>query len=240
MIPKPRKMEMKISSIKLSHVLGFLSLIILCIPNNRLLAQTAPTASEVKSYAGLHLAAHTGNLSQIQELISVGTPLEEQDSSGRTALHIAAFASHQEIIAILAKAGANMNALDHQAYDIVTIASVANDYEVLDVALTNGTSSSNVTSPYEGTALIAAAHLGHHKVVKQLIDAAAPLDHVNNLGWTALIEAVILGDGGPDHIETTRNLVNAGANKSITDNQGLTPLDLARSLGYREIVSLLE
>jgi len=58
----------------------------------------------------------------------------------------------------------------------------------------------NVTSPYDGTALIAAAHLGHHEVVKALVDAGAPLDHVNNLGWTALIEAVILGDGGPRHI----------------------------------------
>ena len=231
---------MKVSSIKLTHVLGLLSLIILCLSTNGLLAQTGPTASEVKSYSGLHLAAHTGNLSQIQELISVGTPLEKQDSAGRTALHIAAFASHEEIIAILAIAGANMNALDHQAYDIVTIASVANDYEVLDVALTNGTNSSNVTSPYEGTALIAAAHLGHHKAVKRLIDAEAPLDHVNNLGWTALIEAVILGSGGSDHIETTRILVNAGASKTITDNQDRTPLDLARTLGYREIVSLLE
>ena len=52
-------------------------------------------------------------------------------------------------------------------------------------------------SPYDGTALIAAAHLGHHEVVRALVEAGAPLDHVNNLGWTALIEAVILGDGGP-------------------------------------------
>ncbi len=36
--------------------------------------------------------------------------------------------------------------------------------------------------------------------VQHLIDAGAPLDHINNLGWTALVEAVVLGDGGPDHI----------------------------------------
>ena len=38
----------------------------------------------------------------------------------------------------------------------------------------------------------------------------ASLDHVNNLGWTALIESIMLGDGGPRHTETVRALVEAG------------------------------
>ena len=48
-----------------------------------------------------------------------------------------------------------------------------------------GASAKLVTSRYDGTALIAAAHLGHDGVVRQLIAAGAPLDHVNNLHWTA-------------------------------------------------------
>lgn len=47
-------------------------------------------------------------------------------------------------------------------------------------------------------ALIAAAHLGHVEVVKALIAGKAPLDRVNNLNWTALIESIVLGDGGPN------------------------------------------
>src|ERR1700681_582458 len=82
---------------------------------------------------------------------------------------------------------------------MVTIAAVANDVEMLRIALTGGGSAKNITSPYDGTALIAAAHLGHAAVVRLLIDAGAALDHVHNLGWTALIEAVILGDGGKNH-----------------------------------------
>ena len=70
----------------------------------------------------------------------------------------------------------------------------------------------NVTSRYDGTALIAAAHLGHVEVVRELIRAGAPLDHVNNLGWTALIESIVLGDGGPRHTATLKALVDAGAN----------------------------
>ena len=76
-------------------------------------------------------------------------------------------------------------------------------------------------------------------MVRALIEAGAPLDHVNNLGWTALIEAVILGDGGPDHVETVRALVGAGADRSIADRDGMTPLDHARRRGYTEMIAIL-
>ncbi len=96
------------------------------------------------------------------------------------------------------------------------------------------------TSRYDGTALIAAAHLGHDGVVRQLIAAGAPLDHVNNLHWTAAIEAIVLGDGGPRHQATLRALVDAGANLKLSDRSGQTPLQLARSRGYEAMVRILE
>ena len=91
-----------------------------------------------------------------------------------------------------------------------------------------------------GTALIAAAHLGHVEVVRTLIRAGAPLDHVNNLGWTALIESIVLGDGGPRHTETLRALVEAGADVNLPDRDGRTPLALARGRGYGAMTRLLE
>ncbi|MBX9884806.1 MAG: ankyrin repeat domain-containing protein, partial [Novosphingobium sp.] len=96
------------------------------------------------------------------------------------------------------------------------------------------------TSRYDGTALIAAAHLGHDGVVKQLIAAGAPLDHVNNLHWTALIESIVLGNGGPRHVATLKALVEAGANLQLADRNGNTPLRLARGRGYKEMVEILE
>ena len=98
----------------------------------------------------------------------------------------------------------------------------------LKVALAIGGSAKNVTSRYDGTALIAAAHLGHDGVVRKLIRAGAPLDHVNNLGWTALIESIVLGNGGPRHVATLKALVEAGANVNLADRSGTTPLALAR------------
>jgi uncharacterized protein len=34
------------------------------------------------------------------------------------------------------------------------------------------------------------------ETVRTLIQAGVAVDHVNNLGWRALLEAVILGEGG--------------------------------------------
>ena len=212
-------------------------MIILAAPG---LAQSAPSDADIASYDGLHLAAHRGDAKAIAKLAAEGADLKARDGSGRTPLHVAAYGSHEDAVRALAKAGADLNALEGQAYDIVTIAAVARDVEMVDLALTLGTKAGNITSPYEGTALIASAHLGHHKIVKLLIDAGAPLDHINNLGWTALIEAVILGDGGPDHIATVRALVEADADRSIADREGRTPLDHARSRGYAEIIRILE
>jgi len=139
----------------------------------------------------------------------------------------------------LVAAGANPNALDQDRYDVLTIAAVAGDLVTLRVALELGASARNITSPFDGTALIAAAHLGHAEVIRELIGAGAPLDHVNNLGWTALIESIILGDGGPRHIATLEALLEAGADVNLPDRSGRTPLSLARARGYGAMVRLL-
>jgi ankyrin repeat protein len=111
---------------------------------------------------------------------------------------------------------------------------------MLKTVLSGGGKATNITSPYQGTALIAAAHLGHDEVVRTLIAANAPLDHVNNLGWTALIESIVLGNGGERHIATLATLVEAGANVNLADRSGDTPLTLAKRRGYAKMVKILE
>ena len=160
--------------------------------------------------------------------------------AGRTPLQVATFQGHRDAIRALALAGADLGALDNDRYDAVTIAAVADDEETLRLLLSLGASARLVTSRYDGTALIAAAHLGHAGIVRQLIEAGAPLDHVNNLHWTAVIESIVLGDGGPRHQQTLEALVGAGADLRIGDREGNTPLALARSRGYEDMVRVLQ
>ncbi len=202
-------------------------------------AQVAPTPAQAAAYQGLHAAAWHGDLAAIDKLAGAKNDLNARDGHGRTPVHVAAFAGRREAIRALARAGANLDLLEQDRYDAVTIASVAGDEETLRVLLSLGASARQITSRYDGTALIAAAHLGHAGIVRQLIAAGAPLDHVNNLHWTAVIEAIVLGDGGPRHAATLRALVDAGANLKLTDREGKTPLELARVRGYSAMVAML-
>ena len=203
-------------------------------------AQTPPSSTEIAQYRGLLAAAARGDVAEIKAFIAKGEKPDVKDTYGRTPLHVAAYRGHHEAMRALVNAGANPNTLENDRYDIVTIASVANDIPTLKVAISLGGSAKNITSRYDGTALIAAAHLGHADVIRMLINAGAPLDHINNLGWTALIESIVLGDGGRRHTDTLKALVDAGANMNIADRNGQTPLALARSRGYKEMVVVLE
>lgn len=203
-------------------------------------AQIAPSAAEVARYTGLHAVAHKGDALLIEKKLAGGADVNARDPFGRTAVHIATFFRQHDVLRALAHAGANLALLENDRYDAVTIAAVANDDATLQVLLALGASAKLTTSRYDGTALIAAAHLGHVGVVKQLIAAGAPLDHVNNLHWTAVIESIVLGDGGTRHQQVLQALLSAGASTRLTDREGNTPLTLAKSRGYGAMVSMLE
>jgi ankyrin repeat protein len=211
-----------------------------CLPGGLAQAQVAPTPAEAARYQGLHAAAHAGDAARIAQLAAAGAELDARDDYGRTPLHVATFARRPGAIQALAKAGAKLNLLESDRYDAVTIASVADDEATLKLLLALGASAKQVTSRYDGTALIAAAHLGHDGVVRQLIAAGAPVDHVNNLHWTAVIESIVLGDGGPRHQRTLQALIGAKANLQLADRTGRTPLELAKARGYAEMVKMLE
>jgi ankyrin repeat protein len=203
-------------------------------------AQVTPTEAELRAYSGLHAAAARGDVADIERRAGAGENKEAVDARRRTPLHVAVYQKRRDAARALMRLGADPNRLDIDRYDIITIAAVANDVPMLKLALEGGGNPKAVTSIYDGTALIAAAHLGHAEVVRTLIAAGAPLDHVNNLKWTALIESIVLGDGGRNHTETLRALVEAGANVNMPDGNGATPLALARSRGYRDMVAILE
>lgn len=205
-----------------------------------LAAQVPPSAEQRLRHGPLHRAAHDGDTATLQRLLDAGAAVDSRDDHGRTPLHVATFARQRDAIRLLAAHRADLGLLENDRYDAVTIAAVADDEESLRLLLAGGASARLVTSRYDGTALIAAAHLGHDGVVRQLIRAGAPLDHVNNLHWTALIEAIVLGDGGTRHQATVRALLDAGANTQLADRSGHTPLKLARERGYAAMVQMLE
>ena len=136
--------------------------------------------------------------------------------------------------------GADVNAKDasqESAYLIAT-SEVGDDPTLLELTLDAGASVNDKDS-FNGTGLIRAAERGHARIVRRLLETDIEIDHVNRLGWTALLEAIVLGRGGSDHVETVRALVETGASVDVADSDGVTPLAHARRRGYDAIVRIL-
>ena len=146
-------------------------------------AQTPPSAIEVASYQGFFSAVVQHDIAALEQQLKTAS-INQRDAHGRSALHVAVYVKNHAAMRKLVAAGADVNALEADFYDIVTIAAVANDLKTMKLGLKLGCRADNVTSRYDGTALIAAAHLGHFAIVETLIEAGAPLDHINNLNWT--------------------------------------------------------
>ena len=94
-------------------------------------AQMAPTPAEIAAYEGLHAAAASGSVVEIDRLVKQGAALNARDGNGRTPMMVAAFRQDDAAVKALIEAGANPNALDNQSYDVVTIAAVLNDLDTL-------------------------------------------------------------------------------------------------------------
>jgi ankyrin repeat protein len=210
------------------------------VPSTSLMAQTPPSERELRIYAGLHAAAANGDVAEIEQLVADGEKPNLQDSKSRTPLIVAAFRRQQAAAQTLLRLGANPNARDADGYDVLAIATINHDIEMLKLALAAGANARAVVGRDGGSALISAAQLGFVDIVRALIEAKADIDHVNGRGWTALITAVVLGNGKKEHLEIVEALVAARADGDIKDHQGKMAIDYARGRGYADMVRILE
>ncbi|WP_432935591.1 ankyrin repeat domain-containing protein [Kribbella sp. CA-253562] len=87
--------------------------------------------------------------------------------------------------------------------------------------------------------MIPASERGHVEYVRRVVRTGIDVNHVNDLGWTALLEAVILGKGTEGWQQIVRILLTAGADPSKADKDGVTPLQHAQQRGYTEIAGIL-
>jgi ankyrin repeat protein len=174
----------------------------------------------------------------VRRLISDGADVDAPDERGRTAVTAAAMNQHVDVVAVLVAAGADVDIQDDDRNNPLLLAGENGNVALLREVL-RGDPDLGATNRFGGTALIPASDRGHVDMVRALLQTEIPVDHVNKLGWTALLEAVILGDGGPAHQEIVRALVDAGADTTIADRDGVTPLQHARARDYRAIARLL-
>jgi ankyrin repeat protein len=152
----------------------------------------------------------------------------------------AAYANNVATARRLIDEGADVNAKDdtQQSAYLIATSEVGDDPRLLELTLDAG-ADVNAKDSYNGTGLIRAGERGYSTIVRRLLETEIEIDHVNRLGWTALLEAVILGEGGRAHTRTVRLLVDAGADLNIPDESGTSALAHARRRGFGAIERIL-
>ncbi len=204
-------------------------------------APPPPPAPDPARDRALIRAAGAGDAGEVQRLLGAGAALTAADERGVTALIAASYRNHLPVARLLLEAGADPSVQDATRQSAYLISTSEGYLDLLRLTLAHGADVRSKDS-YNGTGLIRAADRGHHEIIHELLqtDLAQEIDHVNRLGWTALLEAIILGDGGPRHTECVRLLLQAGANPNLADGQRVTPLAHARRKGHGAMVTLLQ
>ena len=172
-----------------------------------------------RSGARLLRAAAAGDLAETRRLIGGGAPVDARDAQRRTALLLAVDANHVELARALLDAGASVDA---QAANLDTpwlLAGARGRTAIIAMMLPKKPDLS-IRNRFGGNALIPACERAHVEAVPLLLQAGIDVNHVNNLGWTCLLEIVILGDGGPRHQEVARLVLAAGADPNLADKDG--------------------
>lgn len=183
--------------------------------------------------------AEQGNTEQVRQLLQSGADINATDEQGRTAVMAATYHNHVGTVEALIQAGADINIRDHQLNNVFLYAGAEGMMEILRLAI-EADADVTLTNRFGGTALIPASDRGHVEIVQELLTRTdVDVNHLNNLNWTALLEAVILGDGSEDYQRIVKLLLDHGADARIPDGNGVTPLQHARERGYQEIERIL-
>ena len=188
--------------------------------------------------AALLQAAEVGDANAVAIALRAGANIEARDAHDRTALLLAATYDRVPVANVLVAMGANPNALDDRHDTPWLVTGVTGSVAMLE-ALLPANPDLKIRNRFGGLSPIPASERGHIDYVRRVVLTGVDLNHVNDLGWTALLEAVILGDGGPNHQEVVQILLAAGADRDIADRAGVTALQHAEQRGQNEVARLL-
>jgi uncharacterized protein len=198
-------------------------------------AQQPPPADPA---AALLSAATAGDADGAAVALRAGADLESRDARQRTPLLLAVTGDRLEVARLLVALGADPDALDDRHDTPWLVTGVTGSVPMLEVLLPAGPDLT-VRNRFGGVSVIPAAERGHVEYVRRVVQTGIDVNHVNDPGWTALLEAVVYGDGSASYQEIVRILLEAGTDPAIQDANGRTALDHADARGQREIAQIL-
>lgn len=165
-------------------------------------------------------------------------PKREMESMEKQLLTAAEQKDTNTVLSLIQQ-GADVNIQDEMKNNPFLYTGAEGYLEILKLTIDAG-ADPTLTNRYGGTALIPAAEHGYIDVIKELLTRTnIDVNHVNNLGWTALMEAIVLSDGNEIQQQVIHLLIEHGANINIPDHDDVTPLQHARANNFKEIEEIL-
>lgn len=185
------------------------------------------------------LAARQGDVNTLKACLENGVDINCTNRQGRTAITLASLNKHYEAVSFLISAGADIDKQDETCFNPFLLSCLNNDLTLLRIVLPAKPDLTRLTR-FGGVGITPASEKGHLEIVRELLTKTEiNFNHTNFVGWTPLLEAIVLNDGGEKQQEIVKLLLDHGANPHMTDKYGKTPLELAREKGYDAIAQLL-
>lgn len=130
----------------------------------------------------------------------------------------------------------NVNARSQDGYTPIIVAIESRNNEILNLLIENGANLYERHPIFNRTTLGTAAYYENMEAVKVLLKKDPKLVNIGSTidGWTPLQDATL-----KMNYEIVKFLLEHGANPTITDKHGGTPMDMATKFGKGEIVKLL-
>ncbi|HFF8549684.1 TPA: ankyrin repeat domain-containing protein [Kluyvera cryocrescens] len=185
------------------------------------------------------LAAQQGELTKLKSCLRQVVDINACNRQGQTAITLASLNKKYDCVAALIDADADINKQDQTCLNPFLISCLNNDLTLLRLILP-ARPDLNCLTRFGGVGLTPACEKGHLDIVKELlVRTQINVNHTNFVGWTPLLEAIVLNDGGETQQTIVALLLEHGASPHMTDKYGKTPLELAREKGFEEIAQLL-
>lgn len=186
-------------------------------------------------------AAMVGSKAGVESALQKGgkpnyfhNPQEQKNS-----LHISCENGYHEIVKLLIEHGAVLEALSgvSQATPMV-FAAQSGSPETVQVLVDAG-ARVNAANCYGNTPLHEAAHDGNGDIVDILLKAGADVNAKNHKGSCPLSFMCYSENAETHPVSVAKKLLDARANASSTDEEGMTPLLVACASGRSDLISLL-
>jgi ankyrin repeat protein len=197
-------------------------------------------------------AVTIGNLELVASLLDKGIDANTQNKQKKSLLYLATELDYLEMVDLLLKKGVLVDfpfdkdrTKEQEGFDVIDptplLYAGAHGQTKIIERLIKESPNLEIRNHYGGNALIPAAEKGHYKTAKVLLEKTdIDIDFINYLGWTALLEVVLLSKDKDMQVKMSKLLLDHGADISIKDNDGLDALAHAKKKNYKELVKLLE